>query len=591
MSEQKVLGGSFLWEDTDPNSVTTPEDMTEEQKMIRETARSFYEREIVPNEDQLEKLDYELTRELLRKAGEQGLLAIDVPEPFGGLGLDKITSVHVGEVIARSPSFSLSLGGHVGIGTLPIVFFGTKEQKEKYLPLLASGEKIAAYCLTEPSSGSDALSAKTTATLSDDGTHYILNGSKMFITNAGFADIFIVYAKVNGEHFSAFIVERGMEGFTIGPEEKKMGMKGSSTCPLYFENVKVPVENLLGEVGKGHRIAFNILNIGRLKLGTGAVGVSKQVLELSASYANQRKQFGQPIARFPLIAQKLADMNIAIYGMESILYRTAGLLEEATKDLDPLAPDIGERSSAAIAEYAAECSINKVFASEGMDFVVDEGMQIHGGYGYIREYKVERYYRDSRINRIFEGTNEINRLIIPGNLVKRAAKGELPIFAKAAELQREFAQFKPRFEFAGPLSREEYLLGLSKKAALLLLGLAAQTYGKELEREQEVLAALADVIIRVFVMDSVLARTRKLIARLGEEKAANAAAMTRVVVQEGADEVIAKAKLALSAMLEGDNLAASMKLVAALGAYPPVNLTARKRSIASRVVQAEKYVG
>jgi alkylation response protein AidB-like acyl-CoA dehydrogenase len=590
MTAKKPLGGSFLWEETDPNSVTTPEDLTDEQKMIYETARSFYEREIVPNEEQIEKLDYELTRRLLRKAGEQGLLAVEVPEPFGGLGLDKITGVYVGEVIARSPSFSLSLGGHVGIGTLPIVFFGSKEQKEKYLPLLASGEKIAAYCLTEPSSGSDALSAKTTAKLSEDGKYYILNGSKMFITNAGFADIFIVYAKVDGEHFSAFIVERGMEGFTVGPEEKKMGIKGSSTCPLFFENVKVPVENLLYEVGKGHHIAFNILNIGRFKLGTGAVGVSKEVIELSASYGNQRKQFGQPLTRFPLIARKLADMNIAVYAMESILYRTAGLLEEATKDIDPLAPDVGRLSSAAIGEYAVECSINKVFATESLDFVVDEGVQIHGGYGYTQEYKVEKFYRDSRINRIFEGTNEINRLLIPGTLAKRAVKGELPLFLKAMATQSEMSQFKPQQEFSGLLAREDYLLGLSKKAALLLLGLAAQTYGKDLEREQEVLAALADIVIRVYVMDSVLARTRKLIGKVGEEKAVNAVEMTQVIVQEGIEDIIGKAKLVVTSAQSGGELNTSLKLLAGLGFYPPANLTALKRRIASRVIEAEKYV-
>jgi alkylation response protein AidB-like acyl-CoA dehydrogenase len=590
MTAKKPLGGSFLWEETDPNSVTTPEDLTDEQKMIYETARSFYEREIVPNEEQIEKLDYELTRRLLRKAGEQGLLAVEVPEPFGGLGLDKITGVYVGEVIARSPSFSLSLGGHVGIGTLPIVFFGSKEQKEKYLPLLASGEKIAAYCLTEPSSGSDALSAKTTAKLSEDGKYYILNGSKMFITNAGFADIFIVYAKVDGEHFSAFIVERGMEGFTVGPEEKKMGIKGSSTCPLFFENVKVPVENLLYEVGKGHHIAFNILNIGRFKLGTGAVGVSKEVIELSASYGNQRKQFGQPLTRFPLIARKLADMNIAVYAMESILYRTAGLLEEATKDIDPLAPDVGRLSSAAIGEYAVECSINKVFATESLDFVVDEGVQIHGGYGYTQEYKVEKFYRDSRINRIFEGTNEINRLLIPGTLAKRAVKGELPLFLKAMATQSEMSQFKPQQEFSGLLAREDYLLGLSKKAALLLLGLAAQTYGKDMEREQEVLAALADIVIRVYVMDSVLARTRKLIGKVGEEKAVNAVEMTQVIVQEGIEDIIGKAKLVVTSAQSGGELNTSLKLLAGLGFYPPANLTALKRRIASRVIEAEKYV-
>jgi len=346
----------------------------------------------------------------------------------------------------------------------------------------------------------------------------------------------------------------------------------------------------LYEVGKGHHIAFNILNIGRFKLGTGAVGVSKEVIELSASYGNQRKQFGQPLTRFPLIARKLADMNIAVYAMESILYRTAGLLEEATKDIDPLAPDVGRLSSAAIGEYAVECSINKVFATESLDFVVDEGVQIHGGYGYTQEYKVEKFYRDSRINRIFEGTNEINRLLIPGTLAKRAVKGELPLFLKAMATQSEMSQFKPQQEFSGLLAREDYLLGLSKKAALLLLGLAAQTYGKDLEREQEVLAALADIVIRVYVMDSVLARTRKLIGKVGEEKAVNAVEMTQVIVQEGIEDIIGKAKLVVTSAQSGGELNTSLKLLAGLGFYPPANLTALKRRIASRVIEAEKYV-
>lgn len=385
--EPKIKGGSFVIDKADLDRILTPEDFTEEHRMIAETVHDFIDGEVVTRDEEIEKLNYDLTVELLRKAGELGLLGADVPEEFGGIGLDKVSSTIISESLAKGSSFALSFGAHVGIGTLPIVFFGTREQKEKYLPDLASGAKIAAYCLTEPTSGSDAMSAKTTAVLSEDGEHYILNGSKLYITNAGFADIFIVYAKIDGEHFTAFIVEKEMEGFTLGPEEKKMGIKGSSTRPLYFEDVKVPKENLLGEIGKGHRIAFNILNIGRYKLAAGSVGAAKEAVELSTKYANTRKQFETPISNFPLIRKKLAEMNIRTFAVESMVYRTAGLLDEAMQDIDYIANDAGTRAAAAISDYAIECSINKVFSSENLDSIADEGVQIHGGYGYIQEYK------------------------------------------------------------------------------------------------------------------------------------------------------------------------------------------------------------
>lgn len=585
----KVAGASFILEDIDFSRVTTPEDFTEEHRMILDTTNDFIEGEVLPHDEEIEKLNYELTVKLLRKAGDLGLLGTDVPEQFGGLGLDKVSSTIISEEFAKSSSFSLSFGAHVGIGTLPIVFFGNLEQKKKYLPDLAAGTKLAAYCLTEPVSGSDALGAKTTATLSEDGQHYILNGSKIFITNAGFADIYIVYAKINGTDFSAFIVEKDTPGFTLGPEEKKMGIKGSSTRPLYFEDVHVPVENLLGEKGKGHLIAFNILNIGRYKLAAWCVGSQKEAIELSAQYANARKQFNTPISSFPLIGRKLADMNISTYATESMLYRTAGLFDVALQGLDYSAPDAGSQSAKAIAEYAIECSINKVFASEGLGFVADEGVQIHGGYGFIQEYKIERIYRDNRINRIFEGTNEINRLLIPGTLVKKAIKGELPLFQKVTELQAELQSFVPRQNFNVILEEEAYLTSMAKKVFLMAGGLAVQKYQGTFDKQQEIVSSLADIIILTFAMESVLLRAQKLIAKSGEEKAANAIDMTRIYVHESMETIASRAKEALMAMEKGDTLEAQLQVLRKLTRTSALNSVQVKRHIASRVIAAEKY--
>ncbi|RTE05823.1 acyl-CoA dehydrogenase family protein [Paenibacillus whitsoniae] len=586
----KVIGGSFVITDQDASQILTPEDFTEEHRMIAETTRDFVSGVVVPQDEHLEKLDYDLTVKLMRSAGDLGLLGADVPEMYGGLGLDKVSSTIISENLARASSFALSIGAHVGIGTLPIVFFGTPEQKRKYLPDLATGAKIAAYCLTEPASGSDALGAKTTARLSDDGKHYILNGSKLYITNAGFADIFIVYAKVGGTDFSAFIVEKGDPGFTLGPEEKKMGIKGSSTRPLFFEDVRVPVENLLGEIGKGHLIAFNILNIGRYKLATGCVGACKETIELAVKYANTRKQFQTPISRFPLIGKKLADMNIQTYMLESMVYRTTGLFDTMLKDIDPSASDSGRSAAKAIAEYALECSINKVFASEVLDFVADEGLQIHGGYGFIQEYKVERIYRDSRINRIFEGTNEINRLLIPGTLVKKAMKGELPLLQKAQALQADLLSYIPGQTFEGTLEEETHLVSMAKKVFLMVGGLAVQKYGLTLEKQQEVLSLLADMMIQIFAAESGLLRTKKLIERQGETKAEHAIQMTTVFVHEAFDKIEAYAKEALSTMEEGDVLRTQLSILKKLSRRSSVNTIGLKRDIAARVIQGEKYV-
>ncbi|XID92340.1 acyl-CoA dehydrogenase family protein [Paenibacillaceae bacterium WGS1546] len=588
--EGQIVGGSFIIEDVDPSRIATPEDFTEEQRMIARTTEDFVAAEIVPNDEAIEKLNYELTVRKLRQAGETGLLGADVPEAYGGLGLDKTSTTLIAERFAKASSFALSAGAHVGIGTLPIVYFGTEEQKRKYLPALASGEKLAAYCLTEPSSGSDAQGAKTTATPTENGTAYILNGTKQFITNAGFADIFIVYAKVNGTDFSTFIVERSMPGVSVGPEEKKMGIKGSSTCPLILEDVRVPADNLLWQAGKGHLIAFNILNIGRFKLAAGALGGAKEAIGLSAKYANERVQFGRPISSFPLIAKKLAEMNVRTFALESMVYRTAGLFDEGLAEVDRGADHDGLQAAKAIAEYQLECSINKVFGSEALDFVADEGVQIHGGYGYIQEYRIERIYRDSRINRIFEGTNEINRLLIPGALIKRALKGELPLMQRATALQAELMEPTPSREFEGTLEQEAHLLAMAKKIFLMVGAQAVQKYQMKLEQEQEVLSHLGDMLIAVYAKESALLRTRKLLGRSGEAKSETAAAMTVVFVHEQFGNIEAWAKEALSTMESGDMLRAQLSILKKLGRRTAIDSIGLKRRIAAKVVEAEKYV-
>jgi alkylation response protein AidB-like acyl-CoA dehydrogenase len=589
---QHRWGGRFVVEDMSPEAIVTPEDFTEEQRMIESAARAFLAGEIRPRDAEIESLNYELTVELMRSAGELGLLGADVPEAYGGLGLDKVSTTLLAETLAEASSFALSVGAHVGIGTLPIVFFGTPEQKQRYLPDLATGQRIAAYCLTEPASGSDALGAKTTARLSPDGKHYVLSGSKIYITNAGFADVFIVYAKVDGEHFTAFIVERDSKGFSIGPEEHKMGIKGSSTCPLYFDETKVPAENVLGQVGKGHLIAFNILNIGRFKLAAACVGSAKETIALAAKYGNARKQFGRAISSFPLIGAKLADMNIVTYVMESMVYRTAGWIDDMLRDVEAEAGSADSSAAKAISEYALECSILKVFATEALSFVADEGVQIHGGYGYIREYKIERIYRDCRINRIFEGTNEINRLLIPGTLMKKALKGELPLLRKARALQAELLQPLPLPSFDEPLSKESFRIQQSKKIFLAVGGLAVQKYGLALEQQQEVLALLADMMIQIFAMESANLRTRKMLmnaSSASQAKTQNAVEMTAIFVQEAMERVERYAKTALAAIEEGDSLQTQLSILKKLTRSPLVDTVALKRSVAARIIRSEQY--
>lgn len=593
MSVQDTMpkGGQFILEEADYNSVFTPEDFSEEQQMIARMTRDFIEGEVAPKSEEIEKLDYELTVKLLRQAGELGLLGADVPEIYGGAALDKISSSLIGEYMVRGGSFSLSHGAHVGIGTLPIVFFGTPEQKAKYLPQLVTGEKISAYCLTEPASGSDALGARTTAVLNEAGTHYVLNGTKQFITNAGFADVFIVYAKIDGEHFSAFIIEKEFPGVSTGAEEKKMGIKGSSTRPLILDNVEVPVENLLGEAGKGHKIAFNILNIGRYKLGVGAIGASKWAIQLATEYAKERKQFKTEIINFPLIQNKLADMAIRTYVNESLTYRTGGYLEAATQYLN-LEQNVFNEAAKAIEEHAIEYSIVKVFGSEALDFVADEGVQIHGGYGYISEYKIEQIYRDSRINRIFEGTNEINRLLIPGTLLKRAMQGRLPLMQKLQTLQKELTGYMPPMDISEStelLEAESKMLEAAKKLFLMAGGTAVQKYMQKVDQEQEILESLSNLMITIYALESALLRAKKTADRRGEAAAQLQIDMTRAYFQEVWSDVEKWAKGVLVATSEGDVLRTQLSIVKKLVRIQPLNTITLKRGIARRIIEAEQY--
>ncbi|GGH75261.1 alkylation response protein AidB-like acyl-CoA dehydrogenase [Pullulanibacillus pueri] len=588
---QEIKGGSFLVEEITADQIFVPEDMSDEQKLMAKTADDFVRKEVMPHLETLEKQDLELTTKLLKQAGDLGLLGADVPEAYGGIGLDKVTSGLITEKFAPSRSFSLSFGAHVGIGSLPIVLFGTEEQKHKYLPSLATGEKFAAYALTEPGSGSDALGAKTTAKLNEAGTHYILNGQKQWITNSGFAHVFVVYAKVDGEKFTAFIVESTYDGVTTGPEEKKMGIKASSTRTLILEDVAVPKENVLGEIGKGHKIAFNILNIGRYKLAVGCVGGCKEAVTVSVRYANERQQFKRPISSFALIQNKLANMAIKAYATESSVYRTVGMFADRMDHFTEEDEKDGAKVAQTIAEYAIECSLNKVFASEALDYIADEAVQIHGGYGYMSEYAVETMYRDSRINRIFEGTNEINRLLVPSQLLRKAMKGELPLLQKAQTLQEELMMLMPEEPGSEPLEQEKYLLKNAKKIFLMAAGLGVQKFGTALENEQELLANVADIVGQIYAMESVILRTEKAIAQSGVDKSHHKLLMTQVFVQEAFQTIETLAKESLIAVEEGDQLRMLLSALKKLTRFTPVNVIAKKRDIAGVLIEANAYVG
>jgi alkylation response protein AidB-like acyl-CoA dehydrogenase len=585
-----IKGGAFLIEDIEADRVFTPEDFTEEQKMIAKTTEDYVLNEVVPVIDNLENHEFEHSVRLLKKAGDLGLLGADVPEEYGGLGLDAISSALISEKMSRAGGFSITHGAHVGIGTLPIVLFGTEEQKEKYLPNSVTGDKISAYALTEPGSGSDALGASANAKLNEAGTHYILNGEKQWITNAGFADVFVVYAKIDGDKFSTFIVEKDFPGVSVGAEEKKMGIESSSTRTLILQDAQVPVENLLGEVGRGHVIAFNILNIGRYKLGVGTVGGSKRTLQLAIQYANGRKQFKTPISSFNLTKEKLATMAARTYAAESLVYRTIGYFEDRTSAMTAEERKDGKAIAASIAEYAIECSINKIVGSELLDYVVDEAVQLHGGYGFMAEYEVERIYRDSRINRIFEGTNEINRLLVPGTFMRKALKGELPLLEKAQGLQEELLMMMPEEIGDEALAQEKVLVKNAKKIGLLVAGLAAQRFGTKLEQEQEILVNIADIASNVFGMESALLRTEKAIARNGEEKEKQKILYTEVFCQEAFAEIEKDAKEILLAAVEGDNQRMMLSALRKLTRSTPYNIIAKKREVSEKLIDAERYI-
>jgi alkylation response protein AidB-like acyl-CoA dehydrogenase len=584
--KQVVQGGAFMIEDRTMQEVFTPEDFTEEHLMIAETTRQFIDNEVIPRIDELEKHDWKLARELIKKAADLGLIGANIPEEYGGLGLDQTSGALVGENIGRCASFATTLGAESGIGLLPIIYFGTEAAKQKYLPKIASGELITAYALTEAGSGSDAMAAKATARLSADGTHYILNGEKMFITNGGFADIFIVFAKVDGDKFSAFIVER-QEGLSPGAEEHKMGIKGSSTTPLVLADAKAPLENLLGEVGKGHKIAFNTLNIGRFKLGAMCIGGMKLMLHESIRYANERQQFGKSISSFGAIKSKLGEMAIRTWVGEAMIYRTLGMIEDAIGDTTD--PDAKMR---AIEEYSAECSIIKVALSEYCDYLADEMVQIFGGYGYSAHYPAERAYRDSRINRIFEGTNEINRMLIPGRLMKSALSGKLALLPAAQALMDEILtpQMAGFDDDEGLLAAETKLAKNAKKVGLMTLGTAAQKYMMTLGDQQEILIGIADIIMDAYAMESVILRTQKLAASQGEAAAARYIDMTRVFCNDAVERIDARAKNTLAGMAEGDELRTLLAALRRFTKLTPVNTIVARQRIADVMIEANKYV-
>jgi alkylation response protein AidB-like acyl-CoA dehydrogenase len=589
VSQALNRGGSFLITKTSHEDVFTPADLTDDQRLIGQTAEEFMQKEVIPAIPELEAhKDNQPMVQALKKAGEIGLLGGGIPEAYGGTGLDKISATILAEKLASYGSFAVSHGGHAGIGTVPIVYFGTEEQKKKYLPKIASGELLSSYCLSEPQAGSDSLASLTRAVLSPDGKNYILNGQKMWITNGGFADIYVVFAKIDGEKFSCFIVERGTPGFTAGAEEKKMGIKGSSTTPLFFDNAPVPKENLLHEPGRGHVVAFNTLNAGRFSLGAFCLGAGKKVLEASSKYAKERGAFGKHLADFGLIKGKLGEMAIRIYAIESEVYRTAGVIEAAVSGPDA-STDKTKQAMQVLEEYAIESSISKVGGSEMLDFVVDEGVQIFGGYGFHEEYPVARAYRDSRVNRIFEGTNEINRMLIVQMLMKRAMAGVLPLIPAGIKLQEEILA-GPSFEEgpSGEFAEEERSVAQAKKIFLMASGAAMQKFREKLGDEQEVMGSLANIVMDVYGMESCLRRAQKASAA----KSSSASLMgdaTRAFIYDAMDRVEKDARVALAACADGDTLTTQLAVLRRFAKHSPVNTIAIRRRVADAVLAQDKY--
>jgi len=585
-----LKGGEFLIKDTDPQSVFIPEELNEEQKMMNEAAREFVEKEIWPRLDAIDKQEEGLTVRLLKQAGELGLLGVSIPEEYGGLGEDFNTNTALQFEMGASHSFSVSYAVHTGIGSLPILYYGTEEQKKKYLPKLASGELMTAYCLTEPTSGSDALSAKTTAVLSEDRKYYTLNGQKMWITNGGFAEILITFAQVEGDKFTCFIIDADSEGFNRGEEENKLGIKGSSTCAIFLDNVKVPVENILGEIGKGHYIAFNILNVGRFKLCALTSGSAKKVATIGIQYANTRKQFGQPISSFGAIKYKIAEQAIRIFVSESATYWVSDLISKKIKELKEDGSIYGEAAVKAAEEYAIECAMLKVYGSEMLDYVVDEAVQIHGGYGYSEEYPAARAYRDSRINRIFEGTNEINRLLTVDMLVKRSLKGRIDFMGAALAVQKELMSI-PEFgeESDELLAAELKAIQNAKKAILVIAGAAVQKLMENLKDEQEIIMNVTDMMIEVFACQSAYIRTMKLSKLKSEAELQSYINMTKVYISDAVERINLYGKHAIAAFAEGDDLKMLMLGLKRFTKYEPVNTTKLRRGIADMLIEADKY--
>src|SRR6202166_2199933 len=585
-----ISGGSFLLEARPPEEIFTPEDFSEQHVLIAQTAEEFAQKEIIPNIERMEHKDFSVTRDLLKKAGELGLSGVEIPEIYGGMELDKVSAAVIADHIAKYAGFATTWGGHTGIGTLPLVYFGNDEQKKKSLPRLAAGEIVGAYALSEASSGSDALNCRTRAELSKDGKHYVLNGEKMWITNAGFADLFTVFAKVDGEKFTAFLVEKSFSGFSVGAEEHKMGIRGSSTCPIILNDCKVPAENVLGEIGKGHVIALNILNVGRFKLGAMCVGGARLSLENAIGYAKQRKAFGKVIADFGLVREKLANMAVGVYTGEALVYRTVGMMDAALSGVNKSAADAAKETRRAIEEYAVECSIIKVWGSEMVGYVVDETVQIYGGYGFVEEYPAERAYRDARINRIFEGTNEINRLIITGFLLKRAMSGQLPLMPAIKKLMDEVLSGPSISEdLEGPLADERKVVASAKKLGLFVAGAATQKYMQAIQDQQEIMGAIADIVIETYAMESAVLRVQKIAERKGENAASLPIAMTRVYLSQAMEKIEAAAKKVIATVADGDMLRTQLAILRRLAKHEPFNTIELRQQIAQKIIERGKY--